>query len=214
MAYIDENIRKELENIFKNINSNEKIKLVFFKENINCQMCPHVESLLTELKEITDKLELEVYNRVTDEEKAKEYGVEMTPAIFVETQKTGKRVVFYGSPIGYEFISLIEAIKNSVKENIEFDSDLIKKIKSVNKDINIKVFVTPTCPYCPSQVVLAHKLAMLNDKIKACMIEAQEFPELSVKYKVEGVPKTVINDTVELVGAQPESEFIDKLISI
>jgi len=35
-----------------------------------------------------------------------------------------------------------------------------------------------------------------------------EFPDLARRYQVRGVPKIVINDTVEFVGAQPESEFV------
>ncbi len=39
-------------------------------------------------------------------------------------------------------------------------------------------------------------------------IEAQEFPELAARYQVMGVPKTVVNETVEFVGAVPEEEFV------
>jgi predicted DsbA family dithiol-disulfide isomerase len=53
-------------------------------------------------------------------------------------------------------------------------------------------------------VSLAHQFAMENGNIEADMIEVTEFPQLAVKYNVSGVPKTVINETVELVGLQPE----------
>ena len=39
-------------------------------------------------------------------------------------------------------------------------------------------------------------------------MEANEFPELSHRYGVSGVPKTVINDRVEFVGAVPEEQFV------
>ena len=38
-----------------------------------------------------------------------------------------------------------------------------------------------------------------------------EFPDLARRYSVRGVPKIVINDRVEFVGAQPESEFVKYL---
>jgi len=43
------------------------------------------------------------------------------------------------------------------------------------------------------------------------MVEVSEFPQLAVKYNVMGVPKTVINETIELLGAQPEQEFLRQI---
>lgn len=75
--------------------------------------------------------------------------------------------------------------------------------------IHIQVFVTPTCPYCPSAVRMAHKMALYSDKITADMVSALEFPYLADKYEVYGVPKTVVNDgEVMFEGALPEREFV------
>ncbi|MCX7837828.1 MAG: thioredoxin family protein, partial [candidate division WOR-3 bacterium] len=80
-------------------------------------------------------------------------------------------------PIGYEFVSLIEAIKNSVSNSLDLEQESLDKIKNIDKDIKIKVFVTPTCPYCPSAVIMAHKLAMASKNIRGEMIEIQEYPD-------------------------------------
>jgi hypothetical protein len=61
-------------------------------------------------------------------------------------------------------------------------------------------------------VRLAHKLAMESDLITADMIEAIEFPHLSNRYQVHGVPRTVINETVHQEGAMPEVMFLAKLL--
>lgn len=55
---------------------------------------------------------------------------------------------------------------------------------------------------------LAHAIAVENPHVVADAIEAQEFPDLAARYQVMGVPKTVVNDTVEFVGAVPEDEFV------
>ena len=47
-------------------------------------------------------------------------------------------------------------------------------------------------------------MAQLNPRITADVIEANEFPELSRRFNVMSVPKTVINGVEEFVGAQPE----------
>lgn len=44
--------------------------------------------------------------------------------------------------------------------------------------------------------------------VTADVIEANEFPELSRRYAVSGVPKTIINDKVEFTGAVPEEQFV------
>jgi hypothetical protein len=51
-------------------------------------------------------------------------------------------------------------------------------------------------------------MAQLNPRITADVIEANEFPDLSQRFNVMGVPKTVINGTQELVGAQPETRVM------
>ena len=54
-------------------------------------------------------------------------------------------------------------------------------------------------------------MAVENEHVTADVIEAMEFPDLSQRYGVRGVPKIVINETTEFVGALPESEYLDQL---
>lgn len=55
---------------------------------------------------------------------------------------------------------------------------------------------------------MAALLAMASPKVSADIIEASEFPELAEQYNVYAVPKIVVNETTEFVGAQPESAFV------
>jgi protein-disulfide isomerase len=54
-------------------------------------------------------------------------------------------------------------------------------------------------------------MALLNPHITADVIEANEFPELSQRFNVMGVPKTVVNGVQELVGAQPEARLMSAI---
>jgi len=63
-------------------------------------------------------------------------------------------------------------------------------------------------------VVLAHRLAMESDWIRADMVEATEFPHLANKYQVYGVPRTVINETIHVEGAVPEPMFVEELMKV
>lgn len=51
-------------------------------------------------------------------------------------------------------------------------------------------------------------MAITSNHVTADVIEAQEFPDLSNRYAVYGVPKTVVNESVQFEGAQPEPAFI------
>ena len=51
-------------------------------------------------------------------------------------------------------------------------------------------------------------MAFANSNIRADAVEATEFMELSRKYRVNGVPKTIVNETIEIMGALPEEMFV------
>jgi glutaredoxin-like protein len=123
-------------------------------------------------------------------------------------------ICYYGIPSGYEFSSLIEDILDVSKNDsglLEGSKDLLNQIK---QPIHLQVFVTPTCPHCPAAVRLAHKLAMENENIRADMIEATEFPHLSMRYNVKGVPKTMIGDNTSIDGTLPELDLVEKIVEV
>jgi predicted DsbA family dithiol-disulfide isomerase len=59
---------------------------------------------------------------------------------------------------------------------------------------------------------LAHKLAIENEHITADVVEVSEFIDMAQRYRVQGVPKTVINDRIEIVGAVPEPRFMQEAL--
>ena len=62
--------------------------------------------------------------------------------------------------------------------------------------------------------MLAHRLAMESDWIRADMLEATEFPHLANKYEVFGVPLTVVNETIRVEGAVPEPMLVNELLKV
>ena len=56
-------------------------------------------------------------------------------------------------------------------------------------------------------------MAFANPNITAFAVEATEFPDLARRYHVSGVPKTVINDQVEILGALPQDAFIEQALA-
>lgn len=54
-------------------------------------------------------------------------------------------------------------------------------------------------------------MAVESEHITADVIEAMEFPDWARHYQVRGVPKIVINETAEFVGALPEPQYLAQL---
>jgi glutaredoxin-like protein len=210
MAFMDEQVSGEVRKRLDELAA--EVKIVYFKEALLCETCGTAEEFYKELAALSPKLKLEIYNRVTDTEKAAAYGITESPAAVLEGPN-GARVRFLGIPAGYEFSSLLESLKNSASTDRGLTPETLTALAGISKPVNIKVFVTPGCPYCPVAVVMAHKFALANANITADMVEATEFPQMAAKFKVEGVPKIVVNEKVELVGAHPEPEMLAAVLS-
>jgi len=186
------------------------VKLVMFTQEHECRFCMETREIVETLASLSDKIEAKVYHFVHDKEKADEYRVDKIPAILIIGEKD-YGIRFYGIPSGYEFTTLIQDIIEVSKGETTLGEESKKKIVDIDETMHIQVFVTPTCPYCPSAVHLAHQAAIENDNIRADMVEIAEFPHLAHKYNVMSVPKTVINESFEFVGALPEEAFIEKI---
>jgi glutaredoxin-like protein len=174
-------------------------------------LCNETLDLVTQVSAQSDKVILDHCECDINSEKAQKFKIERHPAIVVEGKAKGL-IRFYGIPSGYEFGSLIESIiMSGTSKGSDLDPSLVEEIEAIDKPLHLQVFVTPTCPYCPTAVLTAFKLAMLNENITADMVEATEFQELSMKYHVQGVPKTVINDNWDVVGGVPPQIVMEKV---
>ncbi len=209
--FLDADDREELRKRFE-ANLVNKVRLIHFTRELDCQYCRETKQLLTELSELSDKIQLEIYNFYTDTDKVQEFRIDKVPATVIASEDKDYGVRYFGIPSGYEFASLLSDIEMVSRGVSGLSQRSIEKIKEIDVLVHIQVFVTPTCPYCPSAVHLAHQLAMESDFITADMIEAIEFPELAEKYMVMGVPKIVINDIYYFEGALPERHYVDKVL--
>ena len=59
---------------------------------------------------------------------------------------------------------------------------------------------------------MAHQLAIENEHITADVVEVSEFIDMAQLYRVQGVPKTVVNDRIEMMGALPEPRFVQEVL--
>ena len=185
----------------------DEVRLVIFTQEVECADCRETRELVQEIAELSNKIKAGIHNFVKDDEKAKEYKINKVPAVAM-TGKKDYGIRYHGVPLGYEFKAFIDNIINISKGATNLTEETKRKLKSISKPVQIQVFVTLTCPYCPTAASLAHKFALENDLVRADVVDVSEFPHLGQKYSVMGVPKTVINEQIEIVGAVPEAQLI------
>lgn len=204
---------KELEDQIRNLLSHmkNKITLVLFLDG-NCSTCKETRQMLSETKALSDKIELIVHELSDSPLEAKKYNIERAPSfVILDSLGVYRGVKFSGIPAGHEINSFLTAILEMSGMEFGMNPELRTRISSINKPVDIKVFVSLACPHCPRAVENAFRLAMRNGHIRAEMIETQIFRSVAEKYHVSGVPKIVINDSVELLGDQPIEAFIQAI---
>ena len=190
----------------------EEITFVLFTKANPCVTCDETRALLKEVKALNDKISFVEKDLEKNKDEALLYDVTLAPSfIILDKDGTYKGVKFNGIPAGHEINSFLTAVLDMSGIDFDLDPAIVERLSKIDKDVNIKVFVTLSCPHCPGAVSKAHRLAMLNPHINAEMVEAQTFYELSQKYNVSGVPKIVINETHELVGNQPLEAFLNEM---
>jgi len=219
--FLEEKIIEQVKAYFQDLTNPVKI-LFFGSSKENCDYCSDTLSLMEEIAELSDKISIETYDIDKDNEKAAIFKIKFTPTTVITTLENGLEidygVRFLGIPAGHEFTSMIVSLVNVSKQESGLSSTVKEKLGNLTQPVELKVFVTPTCPYCPNAVILAHQMAIESKMITGEMVEAMEFPELSEQFNVSGVPHTIINlGAGELIGAAPElllMEEIEKALTI
>lgn len=195
----------------------EPVQILFFGAVDNCDYCGDTRQLLDEVTAIDSRIGLSVYDLSADAQVAKQFNVDKAPGIVIAA-KDGDQVLdfgiqYSGIPSGHEFSTLISDILLVSRRDSGLSPDVRDYLKKLDKPLHMQVFVTPTCPYCPNAVLLAHQMAMENPgMIRAEGVEATEFPELSNRFGVSGVPQTTINAGAgTVIGAVPESQLFSEI---
>lgn len=200
--YLKERFDQELE---------DEVNLLVFYKSENCKYCKETVEIAREIASLNNKIKLKTYEVDEERDVAKELKVRLVPATLI-AKGNDYRIRWYGIPSGHEFATYVEDLIGVSSGRPKLSENSLEEIGKIDRNLHIQVFVTPTCPYCPRMSLMAHQATLANEKISADVIEVIEFPELSSKYKVMGVPKTIINEVYKTVGLIPEPLFIELLL--
>ena len=141
MAILNEDVRGKVREEFEGLSG--KVKLVVFTQEFECAHCRENTSLAQEVAALSDQVDIEVNDFVLDEKVVERYGVDKIPAIVVEGEKD-YGVRFYGVPAGYEFASLIEAIKAVSAGESGLAPKTREALAGLKDSLHLQVLVTPT----------------------------------------------------------------------
>jgi glutaredoxin-like protein len=205
MSMVKEKDRQALRQELKQLS--QPVRLVLFTSNRNCEYCRETRDLLEEVAGLSDNLSVETYDLERDATKAAQFQIDKAPGFAVVNGKD-YGIRYYGIPSGYEFRSLLDDLLAVSRGDSGLQAATKAALAKVTSPVHLQVFVTPTCPYCPRAVQLAHRMAMENELIRADMVEATEFPDLSDRYNVMGVPRIIINEVHFFEGSMPEAQFV------
>jgi len=210
MSYVDTD-RRRVEQVLAGLP--EPVKLVFFTQTFGCDGCLPARRIISELAALSDRVSIEEHNLILDKDEAQRYAVERAPAtVFVAGG--APRLRFYGVPSGYELASFVELIRLASTGEAGLRPETEVQLAALDRAVHLQVFVTPTCVYCPQMVVLAARLAIASPMITASIVEATEFPDLVQRYRITGVPKTIVDEQVEIVGVQAEDAFVEQILHL
>jgi glutaredoxin-like protein len=127
------------------------VQLALFVSTQGYEYCELTRELAETLCALHDDLTLAVYDLQADAERAALLGIDKAPALVVlgGPAHTDYGVRFYGIPSGYEFASLLEAIRMVGSDSVELQPATRTFLAELTAPLHLQVFVTPSCPYCP-----------------------------------------------------------------
>ena len=217
MSYIKQN-----ENILKNEMAKLKneVHIIVFTdvkeqngEKVRrCMSCDGTMNLLEQLSEFSNgKLMIEEKSIDIDVEDAKKYNVARIPTILFIDQEEKEVIRYIGNPLGAETAPFIQNLIYFSGVRSFYEDAIIMNLKNMQKS-TLKLFITLTCPYCPSVVPVSGLFAILSrGKVKTEIIDIEVNQDLAMKYQVQGVPHVMINEDQHIFGVFSPQDLLEKL---
>ena len=198
-----EEMRQQLDTVFARMERPLLLKLYLDNRPISAEL----ESFITDLAKLSDKLELEVCDRQAEKSFA--------PCVEVcLADGTATDLAFHGVPSGHEFTSFVLGLYNAAGPGQTMDENAKQKIAAITKPIDMKILVTLSCTMCPDLVVAVQRIAAANPHITAHVYDIRHFESLKDQYKVMSVPCLVVNSKDVFFGKKNIRQILDLIYKL
>lgn len=208
---LPEESRKHLAEHFKKMQHDVHFE-IFTSEEQNPAFNEYVVRFAKDLSRLSERITYDEYDLNSD--KAQDRKVDAAPTLLINPDDYAIR--FQGAPLGEEGQSFVTAIMLVSLRRSGLSDDSRSMLAELDDQRDVDVFVSPTCPYCPGQVINAIKCAIEKPGIvSARCIETGENEELSRSNNVGSVPVTVVNGGKHRMdGLFPEERFVAELVTL
>jgi len=209
---IPDDVKQTIKETFQETLKEDVVIEVFTESGKNDQFNEVAVALVRSLAPLSEKLKVS-FHAIGDEQAVKR-NVTRSPSILIAPDKY--RIRFTGAPVGEEGRSFFTAIIMASTGKPLLSEQSVKQIaEQLNEKRDIQVFVSPTCPYCPLQVLSAFSVAMVKpDLVSAEAVEIYENRDLAESLGSLAVPQTFMNNTFTGAGLQPEPLFMGSLMTL
>jgi len=201
---------RQLKTIFQMIKN--EVPIFFFSDPAGSgELNDLIRQVFRMIRQLTPKVTLREFS--LQHPMAKKFSVTRAPAILFAPETL--KIAWLGAPLGEEGRSLVEMILLLGTEKRDFSEPFANTVAGIVEPRSIKVFVSPTCPYCPQQVVNAIKAVLLQPtSFSLEIIDIELHPQLAEKYKAFSVPQVWANEQLIALGAQSEELFAASLAKL
>jgi thioredoxin reductase (NADPH) len=209
---IPDDVKKVIKETFLESLKDDVVLEVFTQKGKNDQFNDATINLVNALAGLSDKLKVS-FHTVGDALSVKR-NVTRSPSVLIAPDKY--RMRYTGAPLGEEGRSFLIAIMMASTGKGLLTEPMVKKISDeLREKREIQVFVSPTCPYCPQQVLSAFSAALVKPElVSAESVEIYENQDLAESLGSLAVPQTFMNGTFTGAGLQPEPWFVESLLSL
>jgi len=206
-AVLKERFARELQNRVRIDFYGQKPSGVFVPGRIdNSAVSEEARKLLQELAALNLRISVTVHDIEADPEAAAAARVFRAPAIVL--RGPGNRPIrYYGHPRGKQFVAFVEALLLMANGKGGLQPDTAKTLRKVRQDVDLKVFVTPTCNYSPISVITALRMALESSHVKLDIIDVSVFPDVIASYVVRATPHTAFQDQYVISGVIGEDRL-------
>jgi thioredoxin reductase (NADPH) len=184
---------------------------LFTKEGMNDIYNQAAQEIVRSFAQLGRKVELQELS--LDNELAEKWEVKLSPTILFDPEHYSIR--FLGAPMGEEGRTFLETVVLIGLRKSQLSEQSLKIVEKIDSPRRVKVFSSPTCPYCPQQTVNALKTVIAKPELISLeIVDIQANPHLADEYSAHGVPQTFANDVLIAQGAQPEELFVLSLLKM
>jgi len=197
-------LESQLEPLFKDL-PNEVPLLLFTRPGKNDILASAARFLIRAIREVSPKITLREFD--LSHKLARQWSIDRSPTLLIDPDRY--RIRWLGAPVGEEARTFVEALLMVGHRKSGMGEESLRVLNKVDTERDIKVFVSPSCPYCPQQAVNALKAVVEKpESLSLEIIDIQANPDLADQYSAQSVPQTYANDLLIAQGAQAEELFV------